>query len=346
MEKRPAMCLEGLDLDDGWKVINRIDPGPLGTGGTFSVGYRVKNQQGLEGFLKALDFSQAFQSPDVAKALEPMTTAYNFERMLLEKCKNNRLSKISIPIAHGQVNVPGEFGPLSIVMYLIFEMADGDIRKHYKSSQSIDLAWCLRSLHNTAVGLRQLHGVGIAHQDLKPSNVLVFKDECRVSDLGRASDRKVPHVNDELQAAGDTSYMPPEQCYGYLISGEFERRYGIDLYHLGSLIFFYFADMSATQALKVKLKGSAGKNIANQNFENDLPYLRQAFFEAVTDLEGNIAKKAGKLTADIICLVKELCEPDPALRGDPHLRKNNQYELERYISRLNLLAAKAEYELR
>jgi serine/threonine protein kinase len=346
MEKRPAMCLEGLALEDGWKVINRIEPGPLGTGGSFSIGYRVKNENGQEGFLKALDFSQAFQSPDVAKALESMTAAYNFERMLLEKCKTSRLTKISIPVANGQVKVPGEFGPLSTVMYLIFEMADGDVRKHYKSSQTIDLAWCLRSLHNTAVGLRQLHGVGIAHQDLKPSNVLVFKDVCKVSDLGRASDRKVPYANDELQTPGDTSYMPPEQCYGYLISDEFERRYGIDLYHLGSLIFFYFADMSATQALKVKLKAGPGKNLTEQNFENDLPYLRQAFFEAVTDLEANVAKKAGKLTADIILMVKELCEPDPARRGDLSVRGHNQYELERYISRLNLLAGKAEYELR
>jgi len=342
---RPASRLLGLRLEGGWKVVELLKRPPAATGGHFSVSYKVIDQNGRTGFLKALDFSKAFQDPiDTARALEAMTKAYNFERDILKKCKNQRLSKIIIPITDGSVNVPGEVSDYKKVMYLIFELADGDVRKFYNLSKKIDLAWCLRSLHNTAVGLRQLHSRGIAHQDLKPSNIFFFnkKFEFKLSDLGKASDREYPCENDEVLVPGDMGYAPFELLYGYAPTNEFYKRYGIDLYLLGSMIFFYFSDISATQAIKLKLSGYSGPSLNDKNFINVLPYIKKAFFEAVKDLEMNIQQKAGKLTNEIIIIVKELCEPDPAQRGHPLDRKTLPYNLEKYVSRLNLLAKKAE----
>ena len=59
-------------------------------------------------------------------------------------------------------------------MYIVFELASGDIRAEIERLPNFDLAWCLRSLHNATVGVQQLHSKDIAHQDIKPSNVLVF----------------------------------------------------------------------------------------------------------------------------------------------------------------------------
>jgi len=347
MINRPATLLLGLELKGGWKVVEILKRPPAGTGGRFSVSYKVIDQNGRLGFLKALDFSKAFENTDPPRALEPMVKAYNFERDTLYKCKNQRLSKIIIPITDGSVDIPGETSNYKKVMYLIFELADGDVRKFYKLSKNIDLAWCLRSLHNTAVGLKQLHSRGIAHQDLKPSNVLCFnkKFEFKISDLGRASDRERPCENDELKVPGDMGHAPIELLYGYTITNEFYRRYSVDLYLLGSMIFFYFSDISATQAIKLKLSGYSGPSLNDNNFINMLPYIRKAFFEAVKDLEKNIRPKACKLTDEIITIVKELCEPDPEQRGHPSDRKILPHNLERYISKLDLLAKKAEYNL-
>ena len=349
MDLVPAGSLEGLELPGGWKVKTLITPSRTSTGGRFSVGYIAEDQSGREAYVKTLDFSSAFQSCDVARELESMTNAYNVERDLLGRCKEHRLSKVVTPIADGTVDVPGNFGPLSRVCYLIFEKADGDIRKQYEQWRAFDLAWCLRSMHHTATGIRQLHSKGIAHQDLKPSNILVFKKmESKITDLGRASAQSVPSPLDKSRIAGDAGYAPPELFYDYKVSDDFQCRFATDIYLLGSLFFFYFANVSATQALKAKLKSQADPNFSGADFVHDLPYLHNAFYEAIKELRVHVQKDAGKLTDSIITMVTELCNPNPSLRGDPKSRSwffGQIYSLERYVSRLNHIACSAEHRL-
>ena len=82
----PAEMLEGLTLDGNWKVLSKVERGPKATGGCFSFGYIVESPRGNKGYLKALDYSKAIQSPDPANMLQSMTEAFNFERTLCEKC--------------------------------------------------------------------------------------------------------------------------------------------------------------------------------------------------------------------------------------------------------------------
>ncbi len=147
--------------------------------------------------MKALDYSDALRSPDPALALQAMTSAYIFERDLLRQCGQKKLDRVVQAIGDGRVTVDPS-NAAGVVQYLIFELADGDIRSQMQSAQKVNLAWLLRSLHHVATGLKQLHGEGIAHQDLKPSNVLVFGGQySKVGDLGRASikGQQPPHGN-------------------------------------------------------------------------------------------------------------------------------------------------------
>ena len=107
--------------------------------------------------------------------------------------------------------------------------------------KKFDLAFIFRSLHNTAVGLQQLHKNGIAHQDLKPSNVLVFDKVSKISDLGRASTQEISFRYDNLIIPGDRNYAPIEQLYNYHFCNDFEEKFAADLYLLGSLFIFFFS---------------------------------------------------------------------------------------------------------
>ena len=344
---RPALCLSGLTLDGGWTVVELMHRPPTATGGRFSVGYRVRHQDGRVAYLKALDFSAALQAPDWTRRLEEMTSAYNFERDLLSICRSARMSRVATAIADGSVTVPG-YGPVEKVVYIIFELAAGDIRSYRDSFQTFDLAWCLRSLHNTAVGLAQLHRNGIAHQDLKPSNVLSFPQEgSKIADLGRASHREKQSTVDSFRVPGDFGYAPPEQLYGHHLSSEFDRRYAADLYHLGSLIFFHFGSVSATEAMIGNLAKTTGVPSYNSDFRQDQAYWQAAFHDALEELRSDIARFASDLTDDIILLARNLCEPDPSRRGDhTNIRQGyNQYGLDRIISRLDRLAKRAAYGL-
>lgn len=343
---RPAECLVNLDLDGGWHVESFLNRPPTATGGRFSVGYKVRHKDGRTAYLKALDFSLAFQAQDPARELEILTRAYNFERDLLAKCSENKFDRVVTPVADGWVKVPGTFGDLRNVAYLIFNLARGDIRSELEHWHTFDVAWALRSLHQSAVGLAQLHSVGIAHQDLKPSNVLVFPDEgSKLSDLGRASHINTPSAVDGFRIPGDTGYAPPEQWYGWCNAPGFSVRYLADMYNLGSLILFFFLNCSATTAIGSRISQKHAKNFSGSDFIHDLPYIQHAFAEVLDELHERVQELAGDLAEEILVTARQLCEPDPRRRGDPKVlgsAHRPQHDLQPYISRFDRLAKHAE----
>ncbi len=272
---------------------------------------------------------------------------HDFERDLLAKCRNRRLDRVVTPIDDGTVKVPGNFGLLDNVSYLIFELASGDIRNEISSWKEFDLAWALRSLHYTTVGMKQLHSSGIAHQDLKPSNVLVFKEEgAKVTDLGRASDNQMTSQVDRYRIPGDVGYAPPEQWYGWRHSKDFDSRCVADLYLLGSLVFFYFATCSATQAIRLKISQTCQKQLG-QDFLQDLPYIQHAFSEVLGELESALLPVAGEITNELVLIADQLCQPDPRRRGDPKPMQSlvPQYDLQPYISRFDRMARGVELRI-
>ena len=96
-----AHQLEGLGLDDGWKVVKLLTH-QSSSGGAFSVPYSVHDKKGKPHFLKAFDFSQAFQpGQDVMRALANLTALYEHERDILEHFKEQRLSRVATAIRHG-----------------------------------------------------------------------------------------------------------------------------------------------------------------------------------------------------------------------------------------------------
>jgi serine/threonine protein kinase len=335
----PAERLLGRTLDGGWKVVELVPLSPKGTGGIFSVGYIVETHEGRKGFLKAMDFTRAIEKSDPVLAMNEVTEAFVFERTVLERCKKRRLDRVVLALTDGKTTVSG-FGPLGVVPYLIFELADRDVRTYLDVSQKVDLAWTLRSLHNVAVGLKQLHGETIAHLDIKPSNVLVFhKGICKVSDLGRAAYSGHTSPHESAPWPGDKAYCPPEFLYGQREVEWNIKNIGTDAYLLGSMIVFYFTRTSMTALLFSHLDPAHHPSAWVRNYSDVLPYVRNAFASAIRSFASHVPES---VRGDLANIVTELCEPDPKLRGTSAARNSGKIFMQTYVARLNLLAYRAE----
>ena len=326
-----------MTLDGGWKVVSKVAHLPS-SGGIFSVPYIVKDKDGTEHFLKALDFSAAFSDPkiDAARALQSMTSAYNHERDILEHCRDRRLSRVFIAVTHGYVQVPG-FGIIEgRVAYLIFELAESDVRQQVDLKNRLDCLVSLSILNDVTLGMMQLHKEAIAHQDLKPSNVLTYDDGgCRVGDFGRSSRRGYHVWMDNLGVAGDRTYAPPEQLYSNFHSDFVIRRVGCDLYLLGNLAAFLFSGINVTASIFSRLDPAFHYCRWNGTYDQVLPHLQHAFAQVLADLGAALDPM---VQTEITTMVKELCNPDLAKRGHRKgIGSSNQYSLERYKSYTDLL---------
>lgn len=341
----PATQLAGRTLPNGWTVDRPLVPPPFATGGTFSASYLVSRDT-QQAFLKAMDFTAALGSPDPARALAAMTAAYNFERDLLQKCQSHRLSRIVRVLDAG--TIPSANGDAAgVVQYLIFELADGDVRSFVRIDTELEVAWALRMMHHVAAALRQLHSAGIAHQDVKPSNILVFQKSRRskLADLGRASDRTRQSPFDELPCAGDQTYAPPELLYGEISNDWSSRRLACDMYLLGSIVVFFCTGVSMTHLLLARLDDQHHYSRWTGTYREVLPYVEHHFSEIVRDFR---AQFTPRFPDEIINVISQLCNPDPNLRGHPRniSSKLNRYSLERYVSLFDRLASRAEYTLK
>lgn len=336
-------ALKGRTLKTGWKVIEQVKPKLGSTGGNFSVCYIVE-KEGTIGFLKALNILSFLRDeiPDLPQAMAEMLNTFNYEKEILTRCKNKKLSKVSKLLEASEENIPGFI--VANVYYMIFEKAESDVRNHLNFAKNIDIAWKLRSLHNIATGIKQLHGIDISHQDIKPSNIFVFnKVVSKVGDLGRSLCQFLDSPHSKLNFTGDNRYAPPEVFHKFILPDWQDRVFAVDIYLLGSMATFYFTGQSMTSLLAQKMPPNI--NILAINFENALPYWISAFEESIEVLNKHLI---GFNERDrLIDAIRMLCFPDPRRRG--HIKNieelGSNFRLERFVEIFNILATKAEYKL-
>lgn len=354
-----AWRLEGTTLASGWKVLSAVGWDPKtgkskeiynGTGGHFSKAYRVE-KDGRTAFLKAIDLTRPLEEADVMSALHRVTSAHQFEVSILNLCAGAKLDRIVIALDSGEERL----GPTlhDVVPYLIFELAEGDVRKQIKTiDKSQKLAWWLRALHHAAVGLTQLHSKRVTHQDLKPSNILSFGDTngFKLGDLGRCTCEDKEGPFDNMAFPGDRTYAPLEILYSHINPNAFQRRLSCDCYMLGSMIFFFGLGFGATQLFFERLPPENRPRLFGGGwqgtFDEVLPLLQNVFSDMLIELLNSLGDSP--ISRELVRYASELCNPNPELRGHPLTRAKggNIYSLERYISAFDRLASLAAIEAR
>ncbi|MEI7176009.1 protein kinase domain-containing protein [Pectobacterium carotovorum] len=325
VDDSPAKRLSGMILNEKWRVGERlivgVQAGGNGTGGNFSVSYKVKSiDNKTHAFLKAFDFHKTLkkatsENRDVMTILAKLTSDYQFENKINEICVSKRFKKIVKVLDKGQIVLENNF--LNVVPFLVMEMADsGDIRKYVEVSSKINLVAKLEYLKDIVLGLNQLHGAMISHQDLKPSNIMVFSDHgAKIGDLGRASLHGKPHWHDELDVAGDRGYAPPEQLYGFRPEEWTDRRLKCDLYQLGSIISFLFLGVTINGLMKENLPKDIAPLLwggSGDSYEESLHHLEHSFNEVLIRFNEIQPKWLGERLKSI---VSRCSHPDYKKRG-------------------------------
>ena len=351
-----AHNLIGIALPDGWVLTKKARlPGtsPEESGGQFSVGY-IGEKDGIEAFVKVFDLGGVLSrhAGNVMKAMMMLGQEHQYECQLLDICDAARLDRIVKVISRGQVEIPTSGGLPTPIPYIVFEKADCDIRKALAKATSVEDAWRLRMLHQVAVGLQQLHGKQIAHQDLKPSNVLVFdskNDGAKIGDLGRASRNDGTRAgHDSLAIAGDRGYAPPEQAYGVIPPDWRDRREGCDLYHLGALTAFMFTGVTPTSHYsrlpEAVLPPAWGGKWAG-SYDDALPHITAAFADYLNRIRSDLPDWAAD---ELVIMIGNMCNPDYMKRGDPDARAQvgAMLGLERFVSRFDRLSKLAQVKSR
>lgn len=353
----PAERMSGMTLSEGWIVGALLPTGRRGggSGGFFSVSYSVE-KDGKNAFLKAFDIFKPIKDAEQrgvpwTQELMYQLQAYQAETSLHALCADRNMKRIVKILTHGQADVPSLPGEqISTVPYMIMELADGgDVRKYIQQEQNIDYSMKLYYLRDVASGLIQLHTVQIAHQDLKPSNVMIFSEAgAKIGDLGRASIQDRVSLHDGLFVAGDRTYAPPEQIYRHPVDEWFDKRQRCDLYQFGSLVSFIFF----AQPLNVVFKQRLPSELVPiewggpcTSYEQALPFLLQVFNETLLEWKVQLPEW---LADSVIEIIRQCGTPSFKMRGSKKTLNMSapNLGLDRFVSELNGLAFKATIEAR
>ena len=334
-DSRPAAQLSGLTLPSGWIVEELMEQPQDSTGGTFSVPYIVNSEERGAAFLKAMDYQSSSGGDSMETRLQITTQQFNHEFNLLQEC--NEMTRVVQLVDHGKMHTsPND--DHSKVFYLIFELADCDIRTHVRNPNHSDIAHLLGLMHNVASAIQQLHNQQIAHLDIKPSNVLVFGQQgAKLADMGRSINKNTPGPFDTCRCVGDFKYAPPEALYNDTRPEWKTHRLGGDFYLLGNLMFFLFFGHSVTQVMLHRLKtldSDLHPDNQSASYEEALPLVSSTFIQLIQELREN---SQFDHASEIINIVRQLCDPDPTLRGLPMNSDTCRYSLQNLMLKLNLL---------
>jgi len=323
----PKSQLLGKILASGWTLTERLEPTQGSSGGNFGVGYKAT--KGAEiAFVKAIDFVEALNAADPLQELTKLSTIANFEKDVLSYCADKGMSKVLRYIGHEYISADGSTNPLERVSCLIMEAGTEDLRRLVNANGAASCAWNLQVLRDVAHAISQLHKGGIAHQDIKPSNVIEVVDTqkggntMKVGDLGRVVRRQQTGPFDGLAWPGDKRYAPPERWYGYVPPDWSDARDASDAYMLGSLMVYLFTGATLQSLVFNILPAAFRPESWSGSFDQDLmPVLIDAHSKILT--EHLLPHLEPSLADAIFAIAKSLTNPDPLKRGDVNARKQS-----------------------
>ena len=271
-------------------MAEETDPLPGSTVG----GYEIKRRLGRGGMgVVYLAEHTALARPVALKVLLPEHSADESyrERFLLEARTAARIEhtnvvtvydarmepppKSRIPWFGGRTDAP--------LLYFVMQFVDGGDLDGYARARVVDHKEAASIGVSIARGLAAAWAEGVVHLDIKPGNVLRFRDQWKVADFGLA--RRVVDVEKdkgEPQIGGTPCFMPPEQWAAESVDGR------TDLYALGVTLYWLLArgkfpfDVQPGWKLRDFLKAHMG--VKPRPIRDHVPDLPEPFAQLVMQL--------------------------------------------------------------
>lgn len=320
-----ASRLEGKQIEK-WKVKKKRIKDNIDKSGAFSTCYTVEDIKGNVAFMKTFNYVYALRAVGAsADRLKELLDCFLYERDLLNFCREHKMRRVVTAIDYGEYTEPSDSIP---VPYLVFELAQGDLHK-IRALNNPDLAWKLKAFHGALVGLAQLHKANIAHQDIKPSNILIFGNEIsKISDLGSATQKG----NESNLDIINLLYGPIELHYSYYSSDWNTRRFGADFFMMGGILTYLITDSVFLSLMLSKIDNDFHPTNFGGTYKEALPYVMKAYYETLDEIEHLLKPE---IKEDLYLVISELTHPIPEKRGNPQhlsIRRHRQFSLEKYIS--------------
>lgn len=331
----PKSLLLNKTLASGWLLYERIEPTKDSTGGNFGVGYKA-SKDGQLAFVKAIDFVKAMESAERLDKLAELTAIAMFERDVLAYCTNNGMSKVIKYLGHEYISSDGSTDPMKQVFCLIMEAGNDDLRRLIGANGLSSCAWNMHVMRDISQAVAQLHKGGIAHHDIKPSNVISFGEkttspkEMKVGDLGRVVRKEKVGPFDSGWWPGDHQYCPPERWYGNIRGaiphGWNNSREAADAYMLGSLLVYLYTGVSLQSLVFSHISPAFLPGTWTGDYNGDLlPVLVDAHARVLS--ESLLPQLTPEVADEVIEIAKNLTHPDPCKRGDKKARMQLQNPL-------------------
>lgn len=339
----PAHLLVGTELEGGWRILKRVSRANGTPEDGFLVTYLVE-REGAQALLKALDYSSAMNADDPNQAILDLAKTFEFEKNLLELCGEKGLTRIVKILAQGVIRPTQANG--FAVPYLILEIAERDISSQIDWDREFSVAWLLKVLHSTTVGIWQLHKHQVAHTNLTADNVQEFSRELyKIAELGRAQVKGVVSPFDKFRPTENPAYATPEYLYGHREADWVYNSQAVDAFALGNLIFFLFTRTHFSTWLHFYTADEHKWQNWGGTFQEVLPYLSLPFDTAVNHMYGRVAD--GDVRDALMETIRQLCHPDPRQRGHPKSIDSigSSLSVERFISRFRHLELMAKANL-
>ena len=181
-----------------------------------------------------------------------------------------------------------------------------DARKTQKTEQHVE--WVARLGVQAARGLHAAHEFGVIHRDVKPSNLLVDRDEnLWITDFGLARMREADALTHTGDILGTMRYMSPEQALGRTALVDHRT----DVYSLGVTLYELATFVHPAE-------GAGDVQLFFERTRQNYRPLRHWNRHVPTDFETIVLKAMGEFPQDRYASAAEMADDlDRFLRGEP-----------------------------